>query len=300
MSKMEDGIDRCESTSTRGMRDSVTIPTIFVSPCNSGQDIAATQSAMILQKAREIAMDIIHKAIELHHGMDVTDSYESALDLGGSDVGLSATESQFLFEARDLVQDIIERALEISQADAIMNTDAMVDSEAVMAVFEAVDPEKGLTPVQSQVFFKAKEMVHDAVGRATIISSGINAMNTMEASPASESSGGFRRIHSDMLAARAQDIVDKVVRRAIKLNLEMMESRAQEQAEVGAGGGEGGGGGGVGMGGASSSSDAEAVAKTTHPKKRGMKCITLICRAELVRAVRITIVVRPVDKCTSN
>lgn len=212
----------------------MSVPAIFVSPCNSQSSVVATQSQVILLKAQEIAKEIIAKAIELHRqGLEVTESYESEFD-----PGFSASESQFLFETKDLVQDVIERALELNQADALTKRDALEDSDAIMAVFEAVDPEKGLSAVQSQMFFRAKEMVHDAVARAIVINAGIKAMNACynTQSTNATSDSDFRRHESDLLMGRVEEIVDKVVRKAIKLNLDAMEAKSVRSVSVKYGG----------------------------------------------------------------
>lgn len=196
-----------------------------MSPCNSQHDIAATQSQMILLQAQEIATEIIGKAIELHEGLDIPDSNESLVE--DSNIGLTANESQFLFETRDLVKGIIERALEVNEVDSLAKSETVVNSDAVIAIFDAVDPEKGFTPIQSQIFFKAKEMVHAAVARAIVINSGLATMNSAEVNES-----GFSRLESELVMTRAQDIVDKVIMRAMKLNLEMMEEGRSSSAAV--------------------------------------------------------------------
>lgn len=193
--------------------------------------MVATQSQLILLKSQEIARDIIAKAVELHRlGLGVTDSYESDVD-----IGLSATESQFLFETSHLVQEVIERALELNQADGLAKQDTVDDSEAVMAVFEAVDPMKGLSPVESHIFFRAKEMVHDSVARAIVINTGIKAMNAClntQSTATATTDSEFRRNQSDLVMDRVEDIVYKVIRKAIKMNLEAMEEKSLHPEEV--------------------------------------------------------------------
>lgn len=202
--------------------DSMNVPAIFVSPANS-ESLVATQSQLILLQSQEIAKEIIAKAIELHqHGIDLTDSFE-----GTFDPGLSASQSQFLFETKDIVQEVIERALELNQADALAEC-SMGDSDAIMAVFEAVDPEKGLSAMQSQMFFRAKEMVHDAVARSLVINRGIKTMNvcynTQSTNATSDSE--FRQNETDLMMGRVEEVVDKVMRKAIQLNLKSMEEKS--------------------------------------------------------------------------
>lgn len=185
--------------------------------------IAATQSQMILLKSQDIAKEIIAKAIDLHcRVLDVADSCDSEFG-----PGLSASESQFLFESKDLVQEVIERALELNQAEALSKNNTTDESEAVMAIFEAVDPTRGLSAVQSQIFFRAKEMVHDAVSRAIMINTGVNAMNAcLNTQSTATTASGFKESDPEVVMARVEDIVDKVIRKAIKMNLESMEAKS--------------------------------------------------------------------------
>lgn len=50
-------------------QDSIAIPTIYISPCSSEYNLAATQSQIILLRAKEIAKEIIHRAIDINSGL---------------------------------------------------------------------------------------------------------------------------------------------------------------------------------------------------------------------------------------
>lgn len=193
------------------------IPAILVSPCTSGIEV----TEKIQEKSREVAKHILIKAIDLHHqGVDVTDSYESELDLE-----LSSSESNLLFNANDLVIEVIVRALELNFTDARESDpgyeNTTITSEAVMAIFHAVDPDKGMTSLQSQIFFRAKEMVHDTVGRAFVINSGIKAMNA-----ALNKQG---REESDKVMETVKEIVRKVITKSMKHFVDMMEGRSAKR-----------------------------------------------------------------------
>lgn len=196
----------------------MSIPAIFVSPCSS--QIEMTDSAKIQEKSRDFAKHILMKAKHLHQqGVDVTNKDESGLDLG-----LTTSEAELFFEEKDLVVDIIERALDLNLADSLASNpdyENREDSEAMMAIiFQAVDPDKGMTPVQSQVFFRAREMVNSTVGRAFVISSGIDAMNKAQTS-------GFGRVSSEVME-RIEEIVRKLIRKSMKDFMDVIESGSQE------------------------------------------------------------------------
>ena len=159
-----------------------------------------------------------------------SDSNESGFSLG-----LSPSESLIFEQTKDIVLEVIERALEMNLMDTLCSdnpVDTVLNSEAVIAIFDAVDPEKGMTPMQSQIFFRAKEMVHDAVSRALRITSGVAAMNlalNLE-SGSSSSDSDFKRIESERIMSKVEDIVQKVVRKAMMYFLNMMESRTSYAA----------------------------------------------------------------------
>jgi hypothetical protein len=200
--------------------DSMIVPAIFVSPCNSESDV---DPRAIQGKAKEVAKYILLKAINLH--LNESDLQESDENL---DLDLSSAELKLLSDSKDLVLKIMEQALELSLADVLSSqgsTDSVINSEAVAAVFNAVDPEQGMTPQQTQIFFRAKEIVNGAVNRTFVIYTGINAMNAAMDSIESENE---IKEESERFV-KVEDVVKKVVIKAIKYFLEKIDQGKLER-----------------------------------------------------------------------
>lgn len=131
-----------------------------------------------------------------------------------------------LFEARGIVQDIIQKALEVNTAESTHGMEGIASSEHAMAVLESsLTQDSGISHLNSQVLFKAKEMVHDAVAKAVALSTeSISKDRTVEQNSGSRLS----YMESEILAQRAQDIVNKVISKSIKMNVLMMEMMVSE------------------------------------------------------------------------
>ncbi len=199
--------------------DSSTIPQIFVSPARSG--LSTTESQLILLKAQEYAKDIIGRAIDINSGLHFPDiEFEDAEEI------LDSTESQILLQAREIVHDIIETALEINTALCLVDTGGVLELAEARGLFDAGDLEMGPDSLQSQAFEKAKELVHDAVARAVEINASVSSMqaDSTERRSSRGEGGGLKTIESQMTMFKAQEIVNRVIGHAIRMNIGKIQS----------------------------------------------------------------------------
>ena len=138
-----------------------------------------------------------------------------------TDLGLSATESQLLFEARGIIQDIIQKALEVNTAESTHGLEGIDSSEHAMEVIESsLTQDSEISHLNSQVLFKAKEIVYDAVAKAVALTESKNRDLTEGTC--------LRYMESEILIQRAHDIVNKVIIKSIKMNVQMMEMMVTE------------------------------------------------------------------------
>lgn len=134
-----------------------------------------------------------------------------------------------LFEARGIVQNIIQKALEVNTTgDSTHGMEGIASSEDAMAVLESsLVQDSGISHLNSQVLFKAKEMVHDAVAKAFIALS----TESISRDRAEERSGSrLDYMESEILMQQAQDIVNKVISKSIKMNVMLMEMMVTESS----------------------------------------------------------------------
>ena len=207
-------------------KDSITVPQILVSPAV----ITMTNSQLILFKAQEYAKDIIEKAIEINTGF-------TSLDIHGYDVGvlLDSTESQIIFQAKEVVQDIIETALEINSALGSVEAEKVLEIANAEGLFETISHD-GVESLQVQALEKARELVHNAVTRA------VEIINIQTASCCEHSRGrgtGLKSIESQMTMFKAQEIVNRVIRQAMGMNIgnfrsEILPEPTKQNAKVAA------------------------------------------------------------------
>lgn len=198
-----------ESVEVTGFKDSITVPTIFVSPCNSENEMAIEEMQMILLKAQDIANEIIGRAIDINTGVGMQGEQDTMTV--GSDKG----ESLVSMQAREMVHGIIEHALALSMGPGLTDPEAVDNLPDAKDVFSKIESENNLTPIQSQILSKAKSMVHSAVTRAT----NLNTERRHSLNTAFDSDYKLDLVESDLMMYKAQAIVSKVVQRAIELNM---------------------------------------------------------------------------------
>lgn len=184
-------------------RDSVTIPSIFVSPCNSEHD--SEQSLLIFSKAQDIAKEVIGRALERTCELDTVESTSSR----DSPSVVTSVESQILLKAQEVVQDIESMCLGDSDISA-EDVDVLFDALESKGVFKVVKPDSSLDHVQSLILLKAQEMVSDAIAKAVDMS--VTELSDMDAELSST--------ESQMIMARAKEIVNGVIERVVKACME--------------------------------------------------------------------------------
>lgn len=188
-------------------RDSVTIPSIFVSPCNSesNSEHDSEQSMLIFSKAQDIAKEVIGRALERTCELDTVESTSSR----DSPSVVTSVESQILLKAQEVVQDIENMCLTDSDISA-EDVDVLFDVLESKGVFKVVKPDSSLDHVQSLILLKAQEMVSNAIAKA--VDMNVTELSDMDAELSST--------ESQMIMARAKEIVNGVIERVVKACME--------------------------------------------------------------------------------
>lgn len=216
----KNAVDEDDSTNSDVVKDTVTIPTIFVSPCNSEQKLAKQESQVILLRAKEIANEIIGHAM-LDRSADTTDTDDATMGSSGGE--LDPGESLVNTQAREMVHSIIEEALELNKESRdSAELLATVDLKDIKELFGPEEEEGGrqLTPVQTQILTRAKSMVHAAMVRS--LESNLDRIRSMDGDPSQKTK--LKAWESDLMVFKAQAIVGSVIQRAVELNMRRIEA----------------------------------------------------------------------------